>query len=208
MTVADATTPSLADSAHRRRIIAAAVEMTARMGWSSVTMGRIADAVGVSRQTVYNEMGSKRALAEAMVLNELSGFLAVVDAAFDRHPDDPVESIRSATRNVLELARDNTLLRAIVSTTHGGESDLLPLLTTRADSLLTTAKGVIATRLEAFDLPLTGRELSAGIDVVVRVVLSHVMQPSDTPKRTADDIAWIAGSVLRADAVAGRHEPQ
>ena len=199
MTVTAVTTTAPTDGPHRRRIIATAVEMTARTGWSSVTMGRIADAVGVSRLTVYNQMGSKQALAEAMVLNELTGFLAVEDAAFDDHPDDPVESIRAATRGVLELARDNTLLRAIVSTTHGGESDLLPLLTTRAESLLTTAKGVIANRLESFELPLTRRQLSAGIDVVVRVVLSHVMQPSGSPRRTADDIAWIAGRVLRAD---------
>jgi AcrR family transcriptional regulator len=198
MTVASPATAS-AVSTHRQRIIDAAVEMTARTGWSSVTMGRIADVVGVSRQTVYNEMGSKQALAEAMVLNELSGFLTVVDAAFDHHPGDAVESIREATRGVLELARDNTLLRAIVSTTHGGESDLLPLLTTRAESLLSAAKNVIATRLDDLDLPLTRRQLSAGIDVVVRVVLSHVMQPSSTPKRTADDIAWIAAQVLRAD---------
>jgi hypothetical protein len=28
------------------------------------------------------------------------------------------------------------------------------------------------------------------------VVLSHVMQPTDSPARTADDIAWIAARVL------------
>ena len=33
--------------------------------------------------------------------------------------------------------------------------------------------------------------------MVVRVVLSHVMQPSDTPAATAGDIAWIAERVLR-----------
>jgi hypothetical protein len=31
---------------------------------------------------------------------------------------------------------------------------------------------------------------------VVRVVLSHVMQPSGPPAATADDIAWIAARVL------------
>jgi AcrR family transcriptional regulator len=198
MTV-DAAAPAPDVGSLRRRIIAAAVEMTARTGWSSVTMGRIAEEVGVSRQTVYNETGSKQALAEAMVLNELAGFLAVVEAAFDRHPDNPVACVRDATRGVLELAQDNMLLRAIVSTTHGGESELLPLLTTRADSLLTTAKTVIARRLAPFDLPLTRRELGAGVDVVVRVVLSHVMEPSDTPKRTADDVAWVAGRLLAGD---------
>ena len=32
--------------------------------------------------------------------------------------------------------------------------------------------------------------------MVVRVVLSHVMQPSGPPAETADDIAWIAARVL------------
>jgi AcrR family transcriptional regulator len=47
----------------RERIVAAAVEMTTSSGWAAVTMGRLADAAGVSRQTVYNEVGSKPALA-------------------------------------------------------------------------------------------------------------------------------------------------
>jgi hypothetical protein len=34
--------------------------------------------------------------------------------------------------------------------------------------------------------------------MVVRLVLSHVMQPSGTPDETADDIAWIADRVLRS----------
>ena len=39
--------------------------------------------------------------------------------------------------------------------------------------------------------------LETAIDMVVRVVLSHVMQPSGTPDQTATDIAWIATRVLR-----------
>ncbi len=37
------------------------------------------------------------------------------------------------------------------------------------------------------------------IDPVVRLVLSHMMEPSATPAKTADDIAWIAARVLAAD---------
>jgi hypothetical protein len=33
--------------------------------------------------------------------------------------------------------------------------------------------------------------------MVVRVVLSHVMQPSSSPERTGADIAWLAGLALR-----------
>ena len=74
----------------RDRIVAAAVEMTTSSGWAAVTMARLAEAVGVSRQTVYNEVGSKPALAEAMVLEELARTLAgrvkLVRVDVDRAP--------------------------------------------------------------------------------------------------------------------------
>ena len=120
----------------RGRIVAAASELTTEEGWAAVTMARLAERVGVSRQTVYNEVGSKPALAEAMILAELERFLSVVGAAFDAHPDDMVAAIRAAVRSVLELAEGNPLLHAVVSATHGADTELLPLLTTHADSLL------------------------------------------------------------------------
>lgn len=180
----------------RPRIIAAAIELTTRSGWATVTMSRLAEEVGVSRQTIYNEVGSKQALAEAMVLDELGRFLAVVADAFDAHEDDLVAAIHAAVQGVLEMARDSVLLRASVSATHGASSDLLPLLTTRADTLLTTAKEWLTVRVKEFTHPFDDRQLTCVIDVIVRTVLSHVMEPSQTPERTADDLAWIAARVL------------
>jgi AcrR family transcriptional regulator len=186
------------DGTYRQQIIMAAAELTARSGWSAVTMGRLAAAVGVSRQTVYNEVGSKPTLAEAMVLNELGRFLAVVERAFDANPGDLRQAIHDAVQGVLELAQDNRLLHAIASATHGTDTELLPLLTTHAESLLTTATSLVAERVTRFAPPLDAHELSVTIDAIVRVVLSHVMQPSDTPARTAENIAWLAARVARA----------
>ena len=179
------------------RVVAAAAELTCEVGWSRVTMAKLADRVGVSRQTVYNEMGSKPALAEAMVLRELAIFLAGVDSAFEEHPSDLVEAIRAASLTVLTLAETNALLQAVVSASYGAETDLLPLLTTQSDALIDTAKQVISARMGGYDIALEGRELDAAIDMVVRLVLSHVTHPADTPARTADDIAWIVERALR-----------
>lgn len=182
----------------RQRIVDAAVALTSDVGWAQVTMGKLADRVGVSRQTVYNEIGTKPALAEAMILSELDRFLQVVTSAFDAHPADLVEAIRSASRGVLELARGNQLLHAVVSATHGADTELLPLLTTHAQSLLAAAKLVVGERVAPYDVGLDAEHLDAAIDMVVRVVLSHVMQPSASPADTSADIAWIAARVLRA----------
>ncbi len=181
----------------RDRVVDAAVRLTGETGWAQVTMARLAEVVGVSRQTVYNEVGTKSGLAEAMILRELERFLGDVSIAFDAHPDDLVDAIRAASRSVLENAQDNPLLHAVVSATHGADTELLPLLTTHAGSLLAAAQAVIAERLAPYDIPLGPERLDAAIDMVVRVVLSHVMQPTAAPEATAEDIAWIAGRVLR-----------
>jgi AcrR family transcriptional regulator len=182
----------------RERIVDVAVVLTSEVGWSQVTMAKLADRVGVSRQTVYNEIGTKPGLAEAMILRELERFLGVVQVAFDAHPDDIVGAIRESARTVLEHAQDNHLLHAVVSATHGADTELLPLLTTHAESLLVAAKAVLAERIAPYGVGLDADRLAAATDMVVRVVLSHVMQPSASPADTADDIAWIAARVLRA----------
>ena len=184
--------------AMRERVLEAAVTLTTDDGWAHVTMARLAEVVGGSRQTVYNEVGSKPALAEAMILRELDRFLGLVTVAFDAHPTELVEAIRAASRAVLEASQDNQLLRAIVSATHGADTELLPLLTTHAGTLLSTAKAVVVERVAPYDVGLAPAQLDAAIDMVVRVVLSHVMQPSAAPDRTADDIAWVSARVLRA----------
>ena len=196
MTTLVAVTTEPATTMHER-VVEAAVRLTTDAGWSEVTMAKLADEVGVSRQTVYNEIGTKPQLAEAMILRELDRFLAIVSVAFDRNPDDIVAAIRGAVVGVLEHAQDNQLLHAIVSATHGADTELLPLLTTHAESLLGVAKVVIADRIERYDIDLDRKHLEAAIDMVVRVLLSHVLQPSGPPRETGEDIAWIAARVLR-----------
>jgi AcrR family transcriptional regulator len=180
----------------RDRILDAAVVLTTDEGWAAVTMARMARAAGVSRQTVYNEIGTKNDLAEAMILRELDRFLDGVMQSFADHPGDLTEAIRWSARRVLGYAEDNALLHAVVSATHGADTELLPLLTTHAESLLEGAKLVVSEQVTQYRTPLTAAELETSIDMVVRLVLSHVMQPTAPPETTADEIAWIAARVL------------
>lgn len=186
----------------RERLVDAAGRLTTTEGWAKVTMARLADEVGVSRQTVYNEIGTKNDLAEAMVMRELDRFLEGVTRSFDEHPDDLIAAIRDSSLRVLTYAQDNALLHAVVSATHGADTELLPLLTTHSEHLLEGAKLVVAERVASYDVGLAADRLDASIDMVVRLVLSHVMQPSGEPVKTAEDIAWIAARVLESPGAA------
>lgn len=188
--------PLLAPVSQRERLLTAAAGFTAEHGWSALTMAKLADLVGVSRQTVYNEIGGKPQLAEAMVMRELELFLGKVEAAFADNPADLVAAIRAAAVSVLELADTDPLLHAVLSSTQGADSDLLPLLTTHSEMLLTAAGEVVGEHVRAYDVPLPPDRLQVLIDMVIRLVLSHVMQPSGTPADTAATIAWIAAKVL------------
>lgn len=185
-----------AEKSIRARLVAAAISYTVEHGWSALTMTKLADRVGVSRQTVYNELGSKPQLAEAMVMRELETFLLLVDAAFLDNPDDLVVAIREAARGALALAAKSPLLHAVLSTSQGAESDLLPLLTTNSAPVLSAAGELIRAHVSAYDVDLPEDRVEGLIDMVVRLVISHVMQPAADPAATADNIAWIAGRVL------------
>jgi hypothetical protein len=55
-------------------------------------------------------------------------------------------------------------------------------------------RGHVAT----YDVHLDEERVEVLIDMVVRLVLSHVMQPTAQPAATAETIAWIAEQVLSA----------
>lgn len=181
----------------RERLLDAAARITAAEGWGAVTMAKLAEEVGVSRQTVYNELGSKPAIAEELVMRELARFLDVVRSRMSEQ-DDVVPALRAAAEGVLEEAARNRLLRSVLESAHTGGSDLLPLLTTEAQSLIEMARVMVVQTVAELDLHtgLDPAELDVAVDAVIRLVLSHVMQPAKSPSEAADDIAWIAGHVL------------
>lgn len=183
-------------TAMRERIIEAAAELTVEGGWSSVTMGRLAERVGVSRQTVYNDVGGKADLAESLVLWELGHFLEAVNAGFDAHPDDLAAAARDAIERVLERAADNPLLRAAVSASEGADTGLLPLLTTDSASLAGAAAVVIELRLGGYEHAVDPHRVGGLVDTIVRLVVSHVIRPSGTPQESAELIGWLIERTL------------
>ena len=86
-------------------------------------------------------------------------------------------AVAEAIGRVLSLARVNPLLRAIVTATHGAETELVPLLTTRADGVIAVAGERVRDRLVAYP-DVRRPAVNVTVDLLVRTVLSHVMQPS------------------------------
>ncbi|MGW1955279.1 TetR/AcrR family transcriptional regulator [Streptomyces sp. NPDC001920] len=114
--------------AARESLLDAAYTALARRPWSAVRMVDVAAAAGVSRQTLYNEFGSKEGLARALVRREADGYLAGVDRALATH-SDARERLTATAEWTAALARENALVRAMLT---GCWSERLPSLTLTA----------------------------------------------------------------------------
>ncbi len=164
--------------------------------WAQVTMGEVATAAGVSRQTLYNEFGSRQEFAQAFVLREVDRFLAAVEQAIAAHLDDPPAAVAAAFEVFLAAAAQNTMVRAITS----GDSseELLPLVTTHGEPVLERA----TERLTGFFLagfptvhPTDARLLA---EVVVRLAISYAALPSASSTMTAASVARLLGPYVQS----------
>jgi AcrR family transcriptional regulator len=188
----------------RERLLDAAQQMMETSGWSSVTMAKLAAAVGVSRQTVHTEVGTRHGLAEALALRELGRFLDVVRARMAAE-DEVVAGIRSACEGALVLGGSSVLVRTVFGTaTAENDTDFLTILTTESGAIVEMACQVVIESVRELypPLPLTDDELAVAAEAIVRLVLSALTRPSKPPAEAADDIAWLIELALagaRAD---------
>jgi AcrR family transcriptional regulator len=180
----------------RDRLLDAAAAAFAEQGWRRLTMAKVADRAGVSRQTVYNEFGTKQALAEQLVMRELDVFLDVVREGFESQTEfEP--AVRAAVLNALTVAEENALLKAVLEAGHTGDTELLPYIFQSQDVIDTAVGFLHDLVVQHFpDLPLQGEPLAVALESVVRLALSHLTVPTRSKSRTAEDLAWIAGAVL------------
>lgn len=179
-----------APGALRMRIMDAAVDLIVAYGYRRLRMRDVAEAAGVSRQTLYNEFGDKWGLAQAIVLRDTELFLDEVDAALARH-DDLTAAVRAAVLYSLTSANAHPLRKAVLT---GDGRELLPLLTTEAEPTLFAARTRLVEHVRGHWPGLPETEVAAVVDAAVRLTMSHMMLPGEPPEVVA---ARIAGMVTR-----------
>jgi AcrR family transcriptional regulator len=178
----------------RNTLLDAACYELERRRWAEITMSDIALAAGVSRQTLYNELGTRDEFAQLLVMREADRFLLAVEQAVHAHLEDPATALSAAFDVFLTAAAENPIVRTIV---HGdGAEELLALLTTQGKPLLDSA----AERLSAVVIagwPLIERRDAALLsECLVRLAISYAALPSGPASMTAASIATLLGPYL------------
>ncbi len=159
--------------------------------WSAITLTDIARTAGVSRQTIYNEFGSRKGLAQAYALRLADRLVDDVSRAIDAHVGDLHAAFLDGFRSFFTASAADPL---VISLLRGAaEPDLLQIITTDSGPIIThCSQRLTAAVMHSWvgDGAEDGAE-DAGVlaRAIVRLAMSYVSMPPEADHDVAADLA-------------------
>jgi AcrR family transcriptional regulator len=175
--------PQAARALLRETVFGAARDGLQRRNWSEITMSDIASAAGVSRQTLYKEFGNRDELAQAFVIHEGERFLDGVEAAVREHLDDPRAAIGAGLEAFLRAAGEDPMIGILLS--DDGTGGMLPFVTTQGMPVVEWATARLAAAIAEGWPEASAKDTRLLCGSLVRLAISHITAPSDSPEETA-----------------------
>jgi AcrR family transcriptional regulator len=162
--------------------------------WAQITMSDVARAAGVSRQTLYKELGTRDEFAQQFVIREGERFMEVVEQAILAHLDDPRAAMEAGLEVFLTVASQDPMMRMLLE--DDGTGGMLPLITTQSRPVLDWASEQIAQVMRS-GWPDVGEEQAELIaDTAVRLAISYVTMPRSSPSESAAAAATLLAPYL------------
>ena len=113
-------------------------EMLLTRDWSSITLSDVAKAAGISRQTIYNEFGSRQGLAQGYALRLADRLVDAVDGAIQGNVGDIYAAFQEGFRAFFTESASDPLVISLL--TGGTKPDLLQLITTDSGPIISRCR--------------------------------------------------------------------
>ncbi|WP_183093931.1 TetR/AcrR family transcriptional regulator [Nocardioides stalactiti] len=167
--------------------------------WRKVTLEAVAKQAGVSRQTIYNDFGSRAGLAEAYAFELADAFCDLVANDIEENADDPAAALEAALRTFLYATSADPLIRRVQD--GDAHEDLMRLVTTDSGPLLAHIAARLTTSVAqtwpGVD-PATNRALAR---TIARLGISYIALPPESEDDVALELAALLAPALE-DTVA------
>lgn len=178
----------------RARAFVALRELLLEHPWGEVTLEAVAKRAGVSRQTLYNDFGSRNGLALAYTEGMVDSYLDLVDEAMAAAPD-PAAAVESMVRLLLEATASDPLIQRVQTGT--AHHDLVRIVTSDSGPLLDRIAGRLRDGLLRRWPDVDPQRAEAGAVVMARFGLGLVTMPPPAGTDLAPGIAAVLGPGLR-----------
>ncbi|MGA3256723.1 MAG: TetR family transcriptional regulator [Mycobacterium sp.] len=155
--------------------------------WSAITLSDVARTAGISRQTIYNEFGSRQGLAQGYALRLADRLVDTVHAALDDNVGNISEAFLQGFRSFFAGSAADPLVISLL--TGVAKLDLLQIITTDSAPIITRASERLTSTLTQTWVAISDEDAGVLARAIVRVALSYVSMPPEADHDVARDLA-------------------
>jgi AcrR family transcriptional regulator len=155
--------------------------------WSAITLADVARAAGISRQTIYNEFGSRQGLAYGYAMRLADRLVDAVAEAIRANVGDMYAAFLQGFRAFFTESASDPLVVSLRS----GEAkpDLLQLITIDSGPIITRCSQRLTASLADSWVKASDKDAGVLARAIVRLAMSYVSMPPEADHDVADDLA-------------------
>ncbi len=155
--------------------------------WSSITLSDVARAAGISRQTIYNEFGSRQGLAQGYAMRLADRLVDAVDKAINGNVGDIYAAFLEGFRDFFTESAADPLVISLL--TGGTKPDLLQLITTDSGPIISHCSSRLTTTFTQTWVRASEEDAGVLARAIVRLCMSYVSMPPEADHDVARDLA-------------------
>ena len=155
--------------------------------WSSITLADVANAAGISRQTIYNEFGSRQGLAQGYALRLADRLVDAVGEAIYSNVGDIYAAFLSGFRSFFTESAADPLVISLL--TGVAKPDLLQLITTDSAPIISRASARLTDTFMHSWVKASEEDSGVLARAIVRLAMSYVSMPPEADHDVARDLA-------------------
>ena len=162
-------------------------ELLLARDWASITLSDVARTAGISRQTIYNEFGSRHGLAQAYALRLADRLVDVIDDEIRRNEGNIYSAFVQGFRAFFAESAADPLVISLLN----GEAkpDLLQLITVDSAPIITHCSQRLTSSFESSWVKASDEDAGVLARAIVRLAMSYVSMPPEADHDVAADLA-------------------
>lgn len=155
--------------------------------WSAVTLSDVAATAGVSRQTIYNEFGSRQGLAQGYAMRLADRLVDLVGGAIEDNTGDVHGAFLAGFQAFFTESAADPLVISLLS--GAAKPDLLQIITTGSGPIINHCAARLTEALTAGWPHAEDSDAGVLARAIVRLALSYVSMPPEADHDVAADLA-------------------
>lgn len=162
-------------------------ELLLSRDWSAITLSHVAKAAGISRQTIYNEFGSRQGLAQAYALRLADRLVDQIEEAIEGNTGDVYAAFLQGFRDFFAESAADPLVISLL--TGDFKPDLLQLITTDSGPIITHCSARLTTTFTHSWVKCSDEDAGILARAIVRLAMSYISMPPEADHDVAADLA-------------------